>query len=151
MSDANTLDFVPMAEADLEWIAAQDRLLYPYPWTAGNFADALQAGYSCWSVFEGQEQIGYAVLMMVLDEAHILNISVMKPHQGRGLGRRLLEHLAEVARSRGGRQLFLEVRPSNLPALALYDKAGFRQIGRRKGYYPAEGGREDALVMQLHL
>ncbi|MDD3354893.1 MAG: ribosomal protein S18-alanine N-acetyltransferase [Zoogloea sp.] len=140
-----------MAEADLEWIAAQDRLLYPYPWTAGNFADALQAGYSCWSVFEGQEQIGYAVLMMVLDEAHILNISVMKPHQGRGLGRRLLEHLAEVARSRGGRQLFLEVRPSNLPALALYDKAGFRQIGRRKGYYPAEGGREDALVMQLHL
>ncbi len=145
------VDFVPMATTDLEWVAAQDRLLYPFPWSAQNFADSMIAGYSCWIVFEGGERSGYAVLMMVLDEVHILNISVVLAHQGRGLGRRLLDHLAAVAKAAGARQMFLEVRPSNTPALALYQRAGFETIGRRKGYYPAADGREDALVMRWPL
>ena len=145
------VDFVPMATTDLEWVAAQDRLLYPFPWSAQNFADSMIAGYSCWIVFEGGERSGYAVLMMVLDEVHILNISVVLAHQGRGLGRRLLDHLAVVAKAAGARQMFLEVRPSNMPALALYQRAGFETIGRRKGYYPAADGREDARVMRWPL
>jgi ribosomal-protein-alanine N-acetyltransferase len=143
--------FAPMQEADLEWVAEQDRLLYPFPWAAVNFADSMSAGYGCWTMFEGTERAGYAVLMMVLDEVHILNISVVVERQGRGLGRRLLNHLAAVAKEAGARQMFLEVRPSNTPALALYQKAGFETIGRRKGYYPAADGREDALVMRWPL
>lgn len=145
------LDFVPMQAGDLDWVAARDGELYPFPWSAQNFADSMAVGYSCWTLFEGAERAGYAVMMMVLDEAHILNISVCGTRQGRGLGRRLLDHLGAVARAAGGRQMFLEVRPSNQAALALYAKAGFETIGRRKGYYPAPGGREDALVMRLPL
>ncbi len=143
--------FAPMSELDLEWVAAQDRLLYPFPWSAMSFADSMSAGYGCWMMFDGAEPVGYAVLMMVLDEAHILNISVVSERQNCGFGRRLLDHLGRVAREAGARQLFLEVRPSNVPALALYQRAGFETIGRRKGYYPAAEGREDALVMRLPL
>lgn len=145
------LGFAPMQEADLEWVAEQDKLLYPFPWAAVNFADSMSAGYGCWTMFEGGERAGYAVLMMVLDEVHILNISVVGERQGRGLGRRLLDHLAAVGKEAGARQMFLEVRPSNTPALALYQRAGFETIGRRKGYYPAADGREDGLVMRWPL
>lgn len=143
--------FVPMQESDLAWVAAQDRLLYPFPWSEGNFSDSMSAGYSCWMMLDGSAPVGYAVLMRVIDEAHILNISVVADRQRGGLGRRLLDHLASTARDAGATQLFLEVRPSNTAALALYARAGFETIGRRKGYYPAAGGREDALVMRLPL
>lgn len=145
------LSFAPMQDSDLEWVAAQDVRLYPYPWTVGNFSDSMRSGYSCWTMCDGLERVGYAVLMMVLDEAHILNISVLAERQRQGLGRRLLEHLGQVARQAGARQMFLEVRPSNEAALALYQRAGFETIGRRKGYYPALSGREDALVMRSRL
>ncbi len=145
------VSFEPMQHQDLEWVASQDKELYPFPWTTGNFADSMEAGYGCWRMSEQGVPVGYAVLMMVIDEAHILNISVIRACQGRGLGRRLLDHLARVARQAGARQLLLEVRPSNASALALYEKRGFEVIGRRKGYYPAPGGREDAIVMRLAL
>jgi ribosomal-protein-alanine N-acetyltransferase len=102
-------------------------------------------------MLDGAERVGYGVLMMVIDEAHILNISVVAARQKGGLGRRLLEHFATLARQAGARRLLLEVRPSNGPALALYGRTGFQTIGRRKGYYPAHGGREDGLVMSLAL
>ena len=148
---AETVAFVPMAETDLSWVAEQDRVLYPFPWVEQNFSDSMAAGYSCWLMWAGDAPVGYAVLMRVLDEAHILNISVAADCQGRGFGRRLLGHLCAVALAAGGRQMFLEVRPSNASALALYARAGFETIGRRKGYYPALEGREDALVMRLPL
>jgi len=142
------IDFIPMTVADLEWVAAQDRLLYPFPWSRQNFIDSMVAGYGCWTLFEDGQRAGYAVLMMVLDEAHILNISVCQARQGCGLGGRMLQHLGDVARAAGATQIFLEVRPSNEAALALYKKVGFEMIGRRKGYYPALNGREDAVVMR---
>ena len=145
------LQFRPMDESDLAWVAAQDVELYPFPWSAGNFADSISAGYGCWVMLDGAERVGYGVLMMVIDEAHILNISVVAARQKGGLGRRLLEHFATLARQTGARRLLLEVRPSNGPALALYGRTGFQTIGRRKGYYPAHGGREDGLVMSLAL
>lgn len=145
------LQFRPMDESDLAWVAVQDAELYPFPWSAGNFADSISAGYGCWVMLDGAERVGYGVLMMVIDEAHILNISVVAARQKGGLGRRLLEHFATLARQAGARRLLLEVRPSNGPALALYERTDFQTIGRRKGYYPAHGGREDGLVMSLAL
>ena len=146
-----TLSFRPMEESDLEWVAARDAELYPFPWSEGNFADSMSAGYACWVMLDGTERVGYGVLMMVIDEAHILNISIVADRQRGGFGRRLLGQFADVARADGARRLLLEVRPSNGPALALYERAGFQTIGRRKGYYPALGGREDGLVMSLAL
>ncbi|MDR2881880.1 MAG: ribosomal protein S18-alanine N-acetyltransferase [Azoarcus sp.] len=144
-----SLSFVPMSEHDLAWVVEQEACLHPFPWSLGNFSDSLAAGHSCWLMRDAGVPVGYAVMLGVLDEAHLLNISVVHAAQGCGLGSRLLEYLLSVARSSGVRQFFLEVRPSNLLALALYRRAGFVEIGRRKGYYPASEGREDAIVMRL--
>ena len=97
------------------------------------------------------ELIGYGALMVVLDEAHLLNISIAKAFQGRGFGRGLLEHFIEVARRHGGQMMFLEVRPSNISAIALYESMGFNEFSVRKGYYPAHNGREDAVLMGMAL
>jgi ribosomal-protein-alanine N-acetyltransferase len=102
-------------------------------------------------MFEGSQQVGHGVINLILDEAHLLNITVKPQSQGRGLGLRLLEHLMMRARERGGRECFLEVRASNGPAYRLYERYGFNEIGRRRGYYPAVDGREDALVMACTL
>lgn len=146
---ALAVSFRPMHEADLDWVLRHEPELYPFPWTRGNFEDSLGAGYSCWIMSEGEAPVGYAVVMQVFDEAHLLNFSVVRAAQGRGAGAALLAFLREALRGRGVTQFFLEVRPSNLAARAVYEKAGFTHIGRRKGYYPAEGGREDALVMRV--
>lgn len=143
--------FRPMNAEDIDAIMAIEPEIYPHPWTRGNFTDSLHAGYSCWAVEHGGELAGYAVLMMALDEAHLLNVSIAKAFQGRGLGRRLLEHLMEVARGHGGQTMFLEVRPSNTAACGLYESLGFNEISVRRGYYPAEKGREDAVLMGLAL
>lgn len=145
------LDFSPMTEDDLDWVVENERELHAFPWTRGNFADALRAGYSAWLLRAEGRACAYAVMMEVLDEAHLLNISVARGAQRRGLGAAMLAYVADDARRRGASQLFLEVRPSNTPALALYERMGFEAVGRRRGYYPAPGGREDAIVMRLGL
>ncbi len=145
------LRYLPMSEADLDWVVAHELELHAYPWSRGNFLDSLGAGYAAWIQQLGGKRTAYAVVLSVLDEAHLLNISVCREAQGRGLGGAMLRHLCEQARGRGASQFFLEVRPSNLPALSLYRRVGFEPIGRRKGYYPAPDGREDAIVMRLAL
>jgi [ribosomal protein S18]-alanine N-acetyltransferase len=153
MSDIASVAVVyrPMIDADLDAVMAIEPEIYPYPWTRGNFLDSLKAGYSCWVCeYEGRV-MGYAVLMMVLDEAHLLNISIAKGFHGRGLGRRLLEHVIRVARGYKGLTMFLEVRPSNKSALGLYESMGFNEFSVRRGYYPAANGREDAILMGLAL
>ncbi len=146
---AHALRFVPMTENDLDWVVEQEADLHRFPWSRKNFADSLAAGHACWRMLETGAPVGYAVVLFVLDEAHLLNISVVRAAQRRGLGSRLLEYLLSIAWGEGVRQFFLEVRPSNLSALALYQRAGFVEIGRRKGYYPSQDGREDAIVMRL--
>jgi ribosomal-protein-alanine N-acetyltransferase len=146
-----SLSFAPMAEHDLDWVVEQEASLHRFPWSRGNFTDSLAAGYGCWLMLETGVPVGYAVMLCVLDEAHLLHISVVRAAQERGLGSRLLEHLFSTARGKGLRQFFLEVRPSNLSALALYRRAGFVEIARRRGYYPSPDGREDAIVMRLEL
>jgi [ribosomal protein S18]-alanine N-acetyltransferase len=149
---SGTLDFMPMSEADLEWVVDNERELHPYPWSYGNFVDSLAAGYSSWVMRDAGKPVGYAVMLLVLDEAHLLNISVIRARHGNGLGAALLAHLFGEAQARGATQFFLEVRPSNARAIALYRRIGFTPIGRRNRYYPAaDGGREDAIVMRLDL
>lgn len=151
MSVVPVTEFLPLTEADLDWVVAAEADLHPFPWTRGNFVDSLAAGYSGWTMQADGEQAGYAVVLLVMDEAHLLDISVLRAFQGKGLGRVLLEFVGEMARQRGAVQMFLEVRPSNQSALALYENSGFQAIGRRKAYYPAPGGREDAIVMRKGL
>ncbi len=141
----------PMRRRDLDAVAAIERSIYPFPWTRGNFADSLLAGHDGWilelEVEESPQLIGYAVLMWLPDEVHLLNLSVAAPMQGRGYGREMLRWLLRDASARGAGGMLLEVRPSNQPALALYRSSGFESIGVRRGYYPAEDGREDAQVL----
>ena len=144
--------FAPMTAADLDDVAAVEQQIYPFPWTRGNFADSLNAGYSAWVLRDPAGQLqSYAVMMLAVDEAHLLNLSVAGDAQRRGLGWRTLEWIAEVARGHGAHTLLLEVRPSNPAALRLYQRYGFERVGSRRGYYPARDGREDALVMRVML
>lgn len=145
------VEMFPMTMADLDEILRIEYQVYSYPWSRANFSDSMNSGYSCWICRSGGELIGYFVVMMGVDEAHLLNISVSEKHQGRGFGARLLRVAMNVAVKAGARMLLLEVRPSNEKALALYCHFGFRQIGVRRGYYPAASGREDALVLTREL
>ena len=141
------VEMLPMNMSDLDEIIAIENVVYPFPWSRGNFADSISAGYSAWVCRIGGELVGYAVVMLALDEAHLLNISVDAKRQGMGFGARLLRHAMQVARDRGATTLLPEVRPSNDRALELYEHFGFVRIGVRKNYYPAAVGREDAIVL----
>ncbi|MCC6610706.1 MAG: ribosomal protein S18-alanine N-acetyltransferase [Burkholderiales bacterium] len=143
--------FRPLVESDLAAVMTIERDLYEFPWSPGNFRDSLAAGYSCWALTEGRALIGYAVLMLGAGEAHLLNLSIGRSEQRKGYGTRLLHHLLAVTRRYGASRLFLEVRPSNAAARALYARDGFAEVGVRRGYYPARSGREDALVLSLPL
>jgi len=141
----------PMQMADLDVIASIETETYPYPWSRGNFSDSLDAGYSCWVYEENDMVFGYTVLMLVMDEAHLLNLSIAKPYQGRGLGRNLLEYMMQIARNHGAQNIFLEVRPSNVAAIGLYESIGFNEMAVRRNYYPAKNGHEDAILMGMAL
>ncbi|HEV3010493.1 MAG TPA: ribosomal protein S18-alanine N-acetyltransferase [Burkholderiales bacterium] len=149
-------ELVPMREPDLEGVMAIESVIYTHPWTRGNFADSLRAGYECRVLklgagLLGGELLGYFVLMIAAGEAHLLNLSIAAAHQRAGHGSWLLGEAMALARKRSARTLFLEVRPSNRGAQALYTRFGFRKVAVRRGYYPAHAGREDALVLTLPL
>jgi [ribosomal protein S18]-alanine N-acetyltransferase len=140
-----------MREQELDEVMAIENVIYTHPWTRGNFVDSLRAGYHCCVLRSGAELIGYFVLMVAAGEAHLLNLSIAAPRQRAGYGSLLLRDAADHARSLGARSLFLEVRPSNRGAQALYTRFGFRKVAVRRAYYPAAEGREDALVLTLPL
>ncbi|QAU36047.1 ribosomal-protein-alanine N-acetyltransferase [Janthinobacterium sp. 17J80-10] len=142
-----------MQEGDLEQVLSIENIVYPYPWTRGNFLDSLASGYLSWVAREPTFRLaGYFLAMQVVDEMHLLNISVRADLQGHGLGRMLLDRVSTLARANGMTSILLEVRPSNLRALSVYERYGFVRIGLRRGYYPAAGNtREDAIVMRFCL
>jgi [ribosomal protein S18]-alanine N-acetyltransferase len=141
----------PMRESDLSAIMDIEARSYDFPWTEGIFRDCLRVGYYC-LVLERDSTVGaYGIMSLGAGEGHILNLCVNPEYRYQGLGRYMLEHLLTYARSHLIRVAVLEVRCSNEPALALYGAMGFHKIGVRKGYYPAFGGREDALVLMLRL
>lgn len=142
----------PMGPGDLDQVMALEAMAYSHPWTRGNFADSLAAGYFSELRFDDEGRLlAYWVAMPGADEMHLLNLTVSPDAQRRGHGRSLLERLVRRAERRGDQMLWLEVRPSNQPARLLYRNAGFAEVGLRRGYYPADRGREDALVMRLAL
>lgn len=141
----------PMSQADLPRIHRIELASYEYPWTPGNFADSLSAGYSMWVREAGGEVIGYYVMMAAAGEAHLLNLTIAPVWRRHGLGRDLLEHCLARARDHQANSLFLEVRASNVAAIALYHSSGFIDLAVRRGYYPARDGREDALIMKKNL
>ena len=147
------LRLAPMTAADVDEVWALECSVFPYPWSRGNFADAVASGYDCWTVRDADGELaGYYLLMYALDEAHLLDVAVAGKRQRQGLGRRLLYQIGARALGQGMESILLEVRPSNERALEVYRRHGYVEIGRRKGYYPAgPAGREDAIVMRLDL
>lgn len=141
----------PMRQADVEVVAGIEKRAYPFPWSPGIFRDCLRAGHHCWVLDSASGILGYGVLSAAAGEAHILNLCIAPEHQGHGHGRRLLARLVDLARWHHADQVFLEVRPSNPRAIALYRDFGFNEIGLRPNYYPAARGREDAIVMAMEL
>lgn len=141
-----------MAEADLDAVLRIEREVHAHPWTPGNFSDALRSKYVC-KVYESETDgmLGYAVLMLAVDEAELLDISIAARQQRHGWGRKLLEEMMALARRAHMRRMVLEVRASNAAAIALYRRAGFAGIGLRRDYYPADNGREDAILMGREL
>lgn len=141
-----------MTEADLDAVVALEAHVQAFPWTRGNFADALSAGYGAWVLRQDDKVLGFCILMFAPDVAHLLVIAVAKDLHRQGLGGVLLSWCEEQARQRGLEGVLLEVRPSNTSAVAFYKHHGYLQIGVRRGYYPAANGtREDGLVMQKRL
>jgi ribosomal-protein-alanine N-acetyltransferase len=140
-----------MTVSDVDRVQAVEALAYSFPWTRGNFIDSLAAGYLAEVLECDGELLAYFVAMPGVDELHLLNISVAPVHQGQGHGGFLLDAVQAHGQRLGMAQLLLEVRQSNVRAQALYLRRGFVQVGIRRAYYPAEMGREDAIVMSLPL
>lgn len=137
---------------DLDVVADNEVAAYPHPWSYGIFEDCLQFGYPAW-VAENQrgEVVGHAIMTLAVGEAHILNVCAHPHYQGMGLGRCLLDTLVDYADGEAARCMFLEVRASNQAARGLYRSAKFVEVGIRKSYYPADNGREDAVVLRREL
>lgn len=142
----------PLTDAMLDAVLRIENSAYAHPWTRGNFADSLKSGYQLLALVGGSTLVGYFVAMQGVDEAHLLNITVAPEFQGQGYGVLMLDALTVWARSRNAQCLWLEVRVSNTRALHVYERFGYRRVGERKNYYPADHGqREHAVVMALTL
>lgn len=140
-----------MVHDDLALVADIERRSYDFPWSHGVFRDCMLAGYSCLALQHGNDVVGYAILSVAAAEAHILNLCIDPGFRSLGYGERLLDELLARARRADVHAVFLEVRPSNAGALALYRKKGFSKIAKRPAYYQAKSGREDADVLSLKL
>jgi ribosomal-protein-alanine N-acetyltransferase len=140
-----------MQHSDLDAVLEIEQAANPFPWTLGNFKDCLNAGHNAWVFHTGTQLIAYTIVQSVLDEAHLLNICVAPEHQRKGYGKQILQHVIDFARDKDAALIVLEVRNSNYRAQQLYEQFGFNQMSVRRGYYPAEGGREDAILMGLDL
>ncbi len=140
-----------MLVTDLDEVIVIEKEVFLFPWTRGNFGDSISSGYHCYVLELGGHIFGYGVMTIGLDEAHLLTLSVTAGWQQEGWGEKLLQHFICLAKEHHARSVFLEVRKSNLGAARLYERIGFTRIATRSGYYPAMGGCEDAIVMELTL
>jgi ribosomal-protein-alanine N-acetyltransferase len=141
----------PLVATDLSAVMAIEERAYSFPWTEGIFRDCLRVGYCCWCYEVDGDLHGYGVMSVAAGESHILNLTVDPDVQRRGVGTKLMKHFMQLARRHNADTVMLEVRPSNVGALRLYEKLGFNEIGVRRNYYPAPDGREDALLLAFSL
>jgi ribosomal-protein-alanine N-acetyltransferase len=155
------LSFLPMTVADLDAVLAVERVSHIHPWTQGNFSDSLAAGHWAYCVkpqladavkgsyLDPDILWAYCILFPALDELHLLNITVSPKLRRLGIGTKMMNAIEGVAAQQKMPRIILEVRPSNLSALQLYQRLGYEHIGTRKNYYPVDadsGQREDAWV-----
>ena len=145
------LQFSPMTLEDIPSVMLTEEAVYPFPWTNGIFQDCIRVGYQCWLAYEDGRLIGHAVMSIAAGESHLLNLSIAEQDQGKGYGRQFVEFLMKIASERGAASMLLEVRPSNVAAIQLYQSCDFNEIGCRKDYYPSENGREHALLFAREL
>ena len=136
-----------MRFSDVDLVVANETSAYKYPWSKQNFLDCLQSGYQCWVLADKKQIIAHGVISIAICEAHLLTLCVHPKYQRLGFGRKILILLLDRASQMNSSECFLEVRITNKAAISLYESMGFESIGRRKGYYPSEQGREDALIM----
>ena len=140
-----------LAEDDIQTVTDIEKQLTPSPWSYKNFSDCLVAGYPAWVLCENSLIIGYTVVQKIVDELHLLNIGIEATFQGRGYGSKLLDHVMNFAEEESCKTILLEVRASNQRAQNLYARNGFNEMSLRRDYYPAEQGREDAVLMAKEL
>lgn len=140
-----------MTYGDLKQVMEVELQAYQYPWTIGIFRDCIRVGYNCWVSTISNRIVGYGIVMLAAGEAHVLNLCVDPQHQHRGLGRKILRHLVMRAQLAGIDMILLEVRRSNQVAIDLYHSEGFHELGVRNNYYPADNGREDAIILARYL
>ena len=155
LDDLNPLSsdykFRLMVEDDLDKVIAIEETVYPYPWTRGIFYDCLHIGYLCRVLEYNGKIIAYGVMSVAVEESHILTLVVGKDEQGKGYGKKILNEMIQQAVSSNAKTMYLEVRTSNKAAIQLYHQRGFNELGIRNNYYPAEHGREDALILALDI
>lgn len=151
-SARDPLSLEPMTAARLNEVAHIEKRAYTHPWSSGNFADSLRAGYHACVLLQSEQMLGYFVLMKGFNETHLLNITVAPEAQGQGHARRMLHEVVAWSARQGAHWLWLEVRVSNARARHIYERYGFKETGVRRNYYPlAPFKREDAVVMNLPL
>ena len=154
------LRFMPMQPSDMAEVMSLESISHRHPWTQGNFLDSLTAGHWAYCIRpESSAPLpstelpflwGYCILYPAVDELHLLNITIDTKLRRQGIGTRVMQAIEGIALQQGMSRIILEVRPSNIPAIKLYEQIGFTTIGLRKAYYPsdvASNGREDASVM----
>jgi len=141
-----------MVVDDIPNVYLIERHAHAFPWSEGILRDCLRVNYQCLVLESARHtMLGFSVAQIVVQECHIMNICIDPNYQRKGLGRVLLRELLSDAKQKGAERAYLEVRSSNHPACQLYQNFGFGEIGRRKGYYPAKGRREDAIILTLDL
>lgn len=143
--------FRKMRETDLDEVLAIEESVYNFPWTRGIFHDCLNVGYFCWVLQQDGKIVAYSIMSVAAGESHLLTIVVSKDKQGQGYGKKILDEMIHVAVKNDAQAMYLEVRISNKAAIQLYHQRGFNELGVRNNYYPAEEGREDALIFALDL
>ncbi len=140
-----------MLASDLDEVMVIENANYDFPWTQGIFSDCIKAGYTLRALRLEGTLVGYGVMQIGANEAHILNLCIDKPYSRQGYARFLLALLLDLAQRAGAHTAFLEARPSVPRAISLYQRAGFNEVGLRPDYYDSHNGREDAIVMAKSL
>jgi [ribosomal protein S18]-alanine N-acetyltransferase len=142
----------PMQLDDVDAVVSMEQTACMHPlhaWSADNYRSSLRSGYWLRVCVDAQGALqGVCVVMLGVEEAHLLNIAVAQGAQGQGLAQWMLAKVDEMCQSQVLRVVWLEVRPSNAAGLKLYRAQDYALVGTRKAYYPAVDGREDAWVMK---
>lgn len=148
---SEVLNIRPIQESDFPSILKIERASYKFPWSEKIFLDCVAAGYHCRALLDEGDVAGYCIVAYAAEEVHILNICVGPEFRRKGCARRLIENEILKGAESGAKEIYLEVRVSNVGAIYLYKGLGFKNVGVRKDYYPTESGREDAYVFRLLL